>query len=104
MNKRFTVKYVEEFWEDLKPAIDWYDEISKPLGSKFLGHIWKAENKVCINPFAFYKTSKNGFRRILLPGFPYKIYFKIELDVIYFIALIHTARSNRFIGKRLKKK
>ena len=104
MTKKFTVRYVEEFWEDLKPPIDWYDEISKPLASKFLDQIWKAENKVCINPLAFYKTSKTGFRRILLRDFPYKIYFKIEVDVIYFIALKHTSRSNRFVGKRLKKK
>lgn len=104
MKKKFVVKYAEDFWEDLKPAIDWYDEISKTLGLKFLNQVWQAEQKVCVNPFAFYQTTKSGFRRILLKNFPYKIYFKVEIDFVYFIALVHTSRSNRFIGKRLKKK
>jgi mRNA-degrading endonuclease RelE of RelBE toxin-antitoxin system len=99
--RRYVVKYDEAFWQDLKEVIDWYDEFSKEVTDKFLAQFSFAESRIKENPLAFGKVSKMGFRRIKLRRFPYKMYFKVEANTVFVIALIHVARSNRYINKRL---
>ena len=102
MNKVYSLTFNVTFLQDLTEAIDWYDEISVELGTKFLNTIWITEEKIVSTPNAFGKVSKSLFRSALLKTFPYKIYFRVEGDVILIIALIHTSRSNKFINQRLK--
>jgi len=88
--EKFTIKYGDDFWNDLKQVIDWYDAVSKEFCNKFLDEIWFAENKLINNPYAFRKVNNRGFRRILVTHFKYNIYFKIINDVVIVIALINS--------------
>ncbi len=97
----YEIVYTEEFWGDIKDALYKYETISIHLGNKFLDQIWFAQARIYSNPQAFSKITKSGFRRCLLKGFPYKIFFRIKENKIVVIALIHQARSNKYLKRRL---
>ncbi len=101
---KYTLYYSNDFEADFKNAIAWYDEISPDIGDKFENSFYHTEKRLLQNPLAFSFIKRTKYKRVLLKNFPYKMAYKIENNIIYVIALIHTARSNRFIKKRLKGK
>ena len=62
-----------------------------------------SEQELIKNPFVFAYLKHKKFRRILLEGFPYKLIYCIDLvnKEVQIFAFFHTARSNKFIKKRL---
>ena len=101
---KYTLYYTNHFDADLKEAIGWYDKISPDIGDKFQISFYNTEERLLQNPFAFSFIKGTKYKRILFKNFPFKMAYKIEDDIIYVTALIHVARSNRFIKKRLKGK
>jgi plasmid stabilization system protein ParE len=83
-------------------VINWYDAISPDIGDRFLEEFWFAESRIADNPNAFSKVTRGGFRRLVLKKSPYKIYFRVKDKTVFIVALIHAARSKRYIKKRLK--
>lgn len=96
--------YTNHFLSEYSEALTWYDEISKGLGDKFQNAFYTAEKRLLQNPLAFSFLKGTRYRRVHLKSFPYKMVYRPEAEIIYVIALIHTARSNRFIKRRLKNK
>ena len=99
----YTIRYSDESIEDLLAISLHYEEISVLLKVRFKDAILKAETDLLRNPFAFSKVSFKDFRRIILKKFPYKVIYRIEKEQIHVFAVLHQARSNRYIRKRLKK-
>ncbi len=98
----YTIQYDDGFWQDIKNVINWYDAISPDIGNSFLEEFWFAESRIADKPNAFSKGTHSGFRRVLLKKSPYKIYFKVKDKTVFIVALIHAARSKRYVKKRLK--
>jgi toxin ParE1/3/4 len=98
----YTIEYTNAFWQDIKDVINWYDVLSTNLTNRFLNEIWFAESRISLNPTAFRKVTRSGFRKISLKKFPYKIFFRTEEKTVFILALIHTSRSNKYIKRRLK--
>jgi hypothetical protein len=98
----YTIRYTDAFWQDIKDVINWYDAISPGLTNRFLDEVWFAESRLSLNPNAFRKVTHSGFRKISLKKFPYKMFFRTEEQTVFILALIHTARSNKYIKRRLK--
>lgn len=101
---KYSILYTNHFEADLSAALKWYDEISLDIGDKFQIAFYTAEGRLLQNPLAFSFLKGTKYRRIILKNFPFKMIYNIDSKSIYVIALIHTARSNRFIKNRLKKK
>lgn len=101
---KYTLFYINHFEEDFNKALLWYDLISPDIGNKFQIAFDNAEKRLLQNPSAFSFLKGTKYKRILFKNFPFKMIFKIEGQIIYVMALIHTARSNRFIKMRLKGK
>ena len=99
---KYTLFYTNHFEADLNNALAWYDEISTEIGNKFQIAFYNAEEKLLQNPFAFSFLKGTKYKRILFKNFPFKMIYKIDGKIIYVMALVHSARSNRFIKKRLK--
>jgi hypothetical protein len=99
---KYTLFYTNHFEADFNKALAWYDEISTQIGNKFQIAFYKAEEKLLLNPFAFSFLKGTKYRRILFKNFPFKLIYKIDGKIIYVMSLVHSARSNRFIKKRLK--
>lgn len=102
---KYIILYKSEAIQDLKEVKYWYEGISKQVTDNFKIALLASELNLTKYPFAFASLNYNNFRRKIIKGFPYKLIYKIDKitnEVIVF-AILHTARSNRFIKRRLKK-
>jgi ParE toxin of type II toxin-antitoxin system, parDE len=95
----YKIFYTTQFENELHEAIDWYLDISD---SKFISQIDIIASTLTVNPLIYPTVKKSKFRRGILNSFPYKVIFRINNKDVYIIALMHTARSNKFIKRRLK--
>lgn len=88
---------------DLDNAGKWYDKKLRGLSIRLFDEIDEYLNKIQNNPFSF-SVRKEGSdtRRCGLKKFPYNIYFTVENERVFVIAILHKSRSSRFVKKRLK--
>jgi plasmid stabilization system protein ParE len=77
---------------DLAHAYDWYEESTPGRGEAFLFAFNACISTIERLPRIFSEVHA-GARRALLRKFPYKIFYRIQEDVIVVLAVIHTARS-----------
>ncbi len=89
---KFQLLYGDGFWKDFQEIISCYDVISADVCNRYLDELWIAGEKIEKNPFAFSMVSNIGYRRLLFKKFPFKMFFKIDTDTVYIIALIHESR------------
>ena len=85
---------------DALNAANWYNDKLDGLGNEFLLALDAKINAIQRNPNQFYLIYKS-IRRALTERFPYGIFYIIENDSIYILAIIHTSRSPR-IWKKIK--
>jgi len=85
--------------EDAKDAANWYNEKREGLGNEFLLALEAALNAIQRNP-NHYQGVYKGLKRALTVRFPYGIFFTVEEDFIYILAIVHTSRSPKIWKKR----
>jgi plasmid stabilization system protein ParE len=78
--------------EDLRQAIQWYEEGRSGLGSEFLAEADHIFDRIKDGPLQFPKID-SGVRRALFRRFPYAVYFIIESDRIEILAVLHLRRD-----------
>ncbi|MEM1156952.1 MAG: type II toxin-antitoxin system RelE/ParE family toxin [Verrucomicrobiota bacterium] len=81
---------------DLLRAREWYDQIDRELGDRFLDEVSVAMQELAQDPLIpslYYRD----FRRILLKKFPYKVFYQvIDQRVIVFRVLhAHECHESR---------
>lgn len=79
---------------DLADARAWYDDQRPGLGDEFLTSIADAFSRLEEGPEQF-PVYYRGFRRVLVHRFPYKVFFRIERDVIVVFRVLHSASDHR---------
>ena len=99
----FVVEYAKPVEREVQEILDWYKEKSLSAAINFLFQLNHAENTIQKNPFAYRTVSNQGIRRIVIKKFPYKVYFSFDNSIVYILAVIHFARSSRYVRTRLKK-
>ncbi len=85
--------------QDATHAANWYKEKRKGLGDEFLFALEAKINEIQRNPTHFQTVYKN-IRRALTKRFPYGIFFIIEDDTVYVLAIQHTSRNPKIWKKR----
>ncbi len=85
---------------DIREAKDWYDGISSRLGQRFIAELNRVIALVCEYPEIFALAHK-ALRRALLQGFPYALYYRVDVESIVIFALFHQARDPDLIKQRL---
>lgn len=78
--------------EDALKAAVWYNNKSEGLGNEFLLALDAKINEIQRNPNHFQVVYKN-IRRALTNRFPFGIFFIVENDTIYILAILHTSRN-----------
>lgn len=91
------VKPLAEFEIDV--AVNWYEEQKKNLGKIFLQRLTSAIKLVSENPHSFQKRYKN-IRAFSLNKFPFRVYYIIQKDTLYIVAVLHEKRSLKQLKKR----
>lgn len=85
--------------EDVKEAAKWYNTAREGLGNDFLLALEAKLNAISRNPEAFQLVYKK-VRRALTDRFPYGIFFIVENNKVFVIAIIHTCRNPKVWRKR----
>jgi toxin ParE1/3/4 len=84
---------------DAMDAANWYNQRLDGLGNEYLLALEAKINAIRRNPQQFTVFYKN-IRRALTGRFPFGIFYIIENDVVYVLAIIHTSRSPKSWKKR----
>lgn len=78
---------------DLQEARDWYEGQRAGLGAEFLAAAATAIAALEELPERF-PDYYRGFRRAFTPRFPYKVFFRIEGDLVIVFRVLHVARNH----------
>jgi len=84
---------------DATKAAIWYNIQRERLGEEFLLAFEAKLNEIQLNPNQFFTVYKN-LKRAFLKRFPYGIFFIIDYDTIYILAIVHTSRNPKTWKKR----
>ena len=88
---------------DAEKICEWYSNKFSNTEEKFKTELLNSFYKIRAFPEAcFNVSSKSRFRRYLMDVFPYKIFYRIDGNVVVIVAIIHHSRSNKYIKRRLK--
>jgi len=88
---------------DIFEAAEWYEEQQEGLGAKFAREALLAIRSLKINPFLDrIRHRKHQARWMLLRGFPYRIVFVVEGEVVAVLAVTHAKRHDRHWEERLR--
>jgi toxin ParE1/3/4 len=85
---------------DTTEAANWYNDKREGLGNEFLLAIDAKINAIKRDPNHFQVVYKD-IQRALTERFPYGIFFIVEGDTIFILAITHT-RRNPIIWKKRK--
>ena len=99
----YIIVYADSYKDDVIEISDWYQKINENISDKFILELKESEDIILSAPLANARIFETKYRRFLMAVFPYKIVYGIKDFQIIVFALIHTARSNKFVKKRLKK-
>jgi plasmid stabilization system protein ParE len=94
------VRFRAEAATDVFSARSWYEEQRVGLGNEFVTSLEHIVDLVSRHPNAFPEIA-SGYRRTLLPRFPYALYYRVGPQFIEVIACLHTRRlPDRWRRKR----
>jgi toxin ParE1/3/4 len=79
---------------ELAEAVTWYAAQSPAVAARFLDAIDAAFDRIRANPDAFPLVSPT-LRRLLVPRFPYAVYFRVFPNVLSVVGIIHGRRHPR---------
>lgn len=91
---------IEEAWQDINEASNYYEQISNVLRSRFENELILFLQKLEAGVISF-RNYKRDYRRVNLSSFPFKIYYKETKNIIIVVALIHASRGSQFLKRRL---
>ncbi len=77
---------------DIEAAFEWHESEQPGLGVEFIDEVRAAYERILDGPFK-YQELRSGIRRAITRRFPYGIYFALEDNLIFVIAVLDTARD-----------
>lgn len=87
--------------QDVTEIIDWYSGKSITAASNFLLQLKKSEERISNNPKLF-RTFRKSYKRANITRYPFTVFFKLEETTVTILAVIHFARSNKYVKGKLK--
>ncbi len=87
--------------EDVQGVVSWYEERQSGLGARFVSSLDIAVGLIAEHPRSC-PIAYRGLRRVLLPGFPYALFYQLEPAAVVVLACLHQSRGPRVTRKRLR--
>lgn len=84
---------------ELAEAIAWYNEQRPKLGLDLLAGVERAFDRLRRYPERC-SPHEHGFRKLSVPGFPYRVFFMEEPDAIWVAAVAHNRRRPNYWMER----
>lgn len=86
------VRFRAEVADDLRDAIDWYDDKRNGLGGEFAAEYWSAIERITNQPLA-YAVTETGLRACRLARFPYVIHYRRSEAELLIVAVMFGGRD-----------
>ncbi len=77
---------------ETKVSYDWYQKQADGLGNNFINELETAYQGILDFPLSW-SIFQDGFRRYLLPKFPFSVIYKENKNLIYIVAVMHNSRK-----------
>ena len=84
---------------DIDEAFLWYERQRAGLGNEFLAAVQSAIDNVVAHP-TMYPVIHRETRRVLVPRFPYAIFYRVYGEVVVVVACLHGRRDPSRWGSR----
>ena len=97
MVSKIIVKPLAEI--DINESVNWYELHNEKLAEEFLFELRDAVRIVSNSPLGFAKRYKE-IRAFSLNKFPYNIYYIIENDTMFIVAVLHQKRNPKILKTR----
>jgi plasmid stabilization system protein ParE len=82
-----------EVEEELRDTMRWYEGRRSGLGLEFLGSVERAFTQIMDSPSRYpCWTDDDRYRRVVLPRFPFVVFYELRMDSIEIVAVAHTSR------------
>lgn len=98
---KYIVNYSAGAMQDVTEIIDWYAKKSLAAASNFLLQLKKSEKRISNNPNLF-RVFKKNYKKANISRYPFSVFFKLEETTVTILAIIHFARSNKYVKSRLR--
>jgi len=79
--------------QDIEEARNWYEKRQPNLGSSFLDEVSRAVRALEMDADRF-PVYYRDFRRILLPRFPYKLFYLLDNERVVVFRVLHAKREH----------
>lgn len=79
---------------DLANARDWYERQRAGLGAEFLLCVEEVLERIGRTP-EMYRVVHHDVRRVLTRRFPYAVYYRIAVNEVVVLGILHTRRDPR---------
>lgn len=86
---------------DFEKAIEWYFNINPSLSSQFIADVETTINFISKNPLVFQYAHKH-YKSANTSQFSFKIVYRIDIDCIIVIAILHQKRNPHILSSRIK--
>ena len=97
----FSVAFRDLATDDLRDIYSWYEAQQEGLGARFVSSLDLAVGLISDHPLSC-PVAYRSIRRVLLPGFPYALFYLSQPDTVVVLACLHQSRSPRTVKKRLR--
>ncbi|WP_068816729.1 type II toxin-antitoxin system RelE/ParE family toxin [Phormidesmis priestleyi] len=84
----FVLIFRPEVREELNEAYQWYEGQQLGLGDDFIDCVDEMINRICQMP-ELYTIIHRDVRRAVVHRFPYAVYYRIALDRVIVLAVLH---------------
>lgn len=100
---RYSIRYWMEAAEEMETAATWYAKERPESLEKWRRAIRETLASIRESP-TLWAPDRSGIREVLVKGFPYKIIYGLQGDVIEIFAVAHTSRRPGYWRGRIKRR
>lgn len=101
MNSPKPIVFSPAAYQDIDDGCSWYERQKSGLGKKLFAAINASVQSIQRTP-AGYPTVHSCYRKVVLRGFPYAIFYRDDAEEIVIAAVLHTARNPKAWQDRLQ--
>jgi toxin ParE1/3/4 len=91
----YAVEIAPQAEREIADAVDWYRSKNPLAADAFQAIVFDTVDLVTHSPLSWPKISDRGVRRVVLPRYPYSVFFSVSGGTITILAVTHHRRAPR---------
>lgn len=88
---------------EVSQSVEFYEARLNGLGLRFLSAVEQTAERISASPEAG-PPLEGGFRKRIVPGFPYSVIYRVLEDYVYLVAVAHQHRRPNYWRQRANRR